>query len=272
MLAVASLILCVASIASSEDITSNSFYFEYLDLEKEKNGLATQKFELHSGGISFDSLVVYYRAGNDKIYYQAKIYDNIVTISSEKSSYFTLYALGKNKKGLYIAKTSFCLFGNSQEIPEKHPAVLPDEVMPDIELISPKFNYWPQTGQHFKFKLVTEFMPETEKGFAIKELKFVVKENQRVIELAPDVNMVFSYVPAHDKELRQKGVSGTRQDIVFVHDETDNAFYQITYTILLHRSRTAFLSKKTGAAVLTGSLLLFLTWIILKRKRKTAQW
>ncbi len=73
--------------AQAADTLSDTFYFEYLDLKKGNNGFATQNFELHTDGIQFDSLAVYYRICDDKTSYRAEINDNIVTILIYHLSY-----------------------------------------------------------------------------------------------------------------------------------------------------------------------------------------
>jgi hypothetical protein len=185
-------------------------------------------------------------------------------ISSDKASFFRLFALGGLKNRYYIAQADFPGFGNSKVKVEKKPAKTPKEPMPSIDLVSPKFNYWPQTGQCFTFRL--------QPNIPSNDIELFVLEKGRLRALEPAEKRGFSYVPSHDKQLRSGNVAAGRQDTIIVRITNGNEIYKISYAMLLHRSRTAFLDQKAGFAVFLTPALLFAAWVAIKRKRSKTPW
>ena len=254
----------IVSAVHASPVDNDFLFFEYLELKKEKNGQATQKFVLRFNGPELDFLDVYFQQNGDAAIYQAKVENQRVAISSDKSSLFHLFAFGGYKNRRYVAQTNFILFGNSKVKVKKQPAILPNEPIQLIELVSPKFNYWPQTGQHFTFKLDT--------NFSANDVKVFVLENQHLKVLEPDKKMFFSYVPGHDKQLRAASKKAGRQDTIFARITNGKDLYKITYAMFLHRSRTAFLNQDLGVAAFLVSVLFFGIWIAMKRKRSKTPW
>ena len=122
-----------------------------------------------------------------------------------------------------LLKADFPVFGNSNVKMENQPTIGSMEKMPFIELVSHKFNYWPQTGQPFTFRLNTTV--------SATDTKAMVLENGRLSVLNPDEKHIFSYVPGHDKQLRNESAGAARQDIVMAHIAKGNEIYRVSYTV-----------------------------------------
>jgi len=239
-------------------------YFEKLELKKEKNGQVTQTFAIRFHGPDLDFLNVYFQQNQDAAVYQAEVENRAVSITSAASSFFRLFAFGGYGNRRYVAQTHFCLFGKSKIKIKRKPAVLSDEFVPLIEIVSPEFSYWPQTGQHFKFKINSDF--------SVNDVTAFVLEKQHVKTLVPNTGIFFSYIPAHDKQLRDASISAVRQDTVFARIISDKYLYHITCALFLHRSRTAFVNQRPGVAACLVTVLFFWMWIVMKRKRSKTPW
>jgi hypothetical protein len=224
----------------------------------------TQNFALRFDGPELDFLDVYFQESGDATFYEAIMENQRVAITSDKASFFRLFAFGGLKNRYYVAQADFPGFGNSKVRVEKKPALPPKKPMPLIDLLLPKFNYWPQTGQCFTFRL----QPDV----PVNDIELFVLENGRLRALEINEKKGFSYVPPHDKELRNGNVAAGRQDTIIARITNGNDIYKISYSMLFHRSRTAFLDQKAGFTVFLASALFFCIWVAIKRKRSKTPW
>jgi hypothetical protein len=256
--------LAMASAVQALPVDDDLLFFEFLEQVREINGQVTQNFSLRFNGPELDFLDVYFQQSGDATLYEATVENQRVAITSDKASFFRLFAFGGLKNRYYVAQADFPGFGNSEVKIEKKPAAAPMGSTPLIDLVSPKFNYWPQTGQRFTFRLQPNVPPNN--------IELFVLENGRLRPLEPGEKRGFSNVPSHDKQLRNVNVAAGRQDIIIVRITNGNDIYKISYAMLLHRSRTAFLDHKAGFAVFLAFTLFFATWVAIKRKRSKTPW
>jgi hypothetical protein len=256
--------LAMASAVYALPVDDDLLFFEYLEQVREINGQVTQNFALHFNGPELDFLDVYFQQSGETTFYEATVENQRVAITSDKRSFFRLFAFGGLKDRYYIAQVDFPGFGNSKVKAEKKRVIPPKEPMTSIDLLSPKSNYWPQTGQCFTFRFQLNVLPN--------DIEIFVMENGRIRTLERDEKGRFSYTPSHDKRLRNGIVAAGRQDTIIARIAKGDNIYKISYSMLLHRSRTAFLDQKWGLAVFLATALLFGTWIVIKRKRSKTPW
>ena len=256
--------LVMANVAHATTVDDDLLFFEYLDQARDLNGQVTQNFALRFNGPELDFLNVYFQQSGEKNLYEATLENRRVAITSIKRSFFRLFAFGGSKNRYYVAQTDFPGFGHSKVKVERTPAIPTKRPMPLIEKMSPKFNYWPQTGQCFTFRL--------HPNVPTNGIELSVVENGRLRTLDTDEKSGFSYTPSHDEQLRNGDVKASRQDTIIARLTNGSDIYKISYTLLLHRSRTAFLDQKAGVAVFLASASFVGIWIAIKRKRSKTPW
>ncbi len=234
----------------------------YQAQKKEAAGKAIQRFTLVYQGLETDSFAVYYQQFGDPNLYTPEREDGQFVIAADSSSFFRLIAIGRAKDSgiLHIAQTDFCLFGNAKEKVRRHRVSFSEKKPPffPFQCEAPKNNYWPQTGQAFVFQLHLPQPPE--------RMELAVWANNLLSALHPDEQLRFNYTPEHDPRLRETGTGASRQDIFLGKVTKGDEQIRISYTLLLHRSRTAFLSPGPGVALFLLSVLFFGGWVRLKRK------
>lgn len=256
--------LFMASAVHAAPVDADLLFFEYLEQVREMNGQVTQNFALRFNGPELDFLDVYFQQNGEATFYEATLENQRVAITSDKASFFRLFAFGGLKNRYYVAQADFPGFGNSKVKVERKPAIPSNEPMPLIDLVSPQFNYWPQTGQCFTFKL--------RQNVPTNDIELFVLEHGRLSALGSYEKKGFSYVPSHGKQLRNAGASAARQDTIIARITNGNDVFKISYAMLLHRSRSAFLDQKSGFAVFLASVFLFGIWVGIKRKRSKTPW
>jgi len=256
--------LALAGVAHATPVDGDLLFFEYLEQERNINGQVTQNFALRFNGPELDFLDVYFQQIGDATLYEATVENQRVAITSCKRSFFRLFAFGGLKNRYYVAQADFPGFGHSEVKVERKPAIPAKKPVPLIDQVSPKFNYWPQTGQCFTFRLKSN---DPANG-----IELFVMENGRLKALETDEKKGFSYTPAHDERLRTGNITAARQDTIIARITNGDDITKISYTMLLHRSRTAFLDQKAGFAVFLASAFLIGIWIAIKRKRSKTPW
>lgn len=251
---------------SADSLDSGFLFFQYLDMKKQKNGQVSQRFELVCTDNQVDTIEVFFRENQDPTVYQARVTDFCFSIFVDQPSRISLFAVAHTPGKILVAHTDIVLFGRSKIPSERQAAdkavkAFP-AVNPYIELLSPEKYYWNQTGQTFRFHIKSPFDPGP--------LHLSVLENDRMHTLIPGRQSDFSYVPSHDLHLRKTGIQAARQDTLFTSITNGTTVFNLTYSLLLHRSRYAFNNPAAGAAVFGTSLLLFAGLIF--KKRKTPWW
>ncbi len=256
--------LLFASPGYCTDLLQGFFVVDFLEQTKDRNGQVTQSFRFL--GPELDSLQVFYQVKGDPLVYRAPWVNGRVMIIADSFSFFRLTAYGRHSSDnlLYVAQANFCLFGNASKKVERQPARLDQKLLSRIELVSPKMNYWPQTGQSFTFTI--EIPPER------SEIELGVVENGKFHDLVLDEQLGFNYTPHHDQALRNGGVKASRQDIILVRMSTDGDPIHLAYTLLLHRSRSGFFHNGYGVTIFLLSIGVFSLWVLGKRRWGKSPW
>ena len=159
--------MAMTSAVHASPVDDDLLSFEYLEQVRERNGQVTQNLALRFNGPELDFLNVYFQQSGDGTLYEATVENQRIAIISDKASFFRLFAFGGSKNRYYIAQADFPGFGNSKAKVEKKPAISPKEPMWSIDPVSPKFHYWPQTGQCFTFRLLPNVPPNHIEFFAM---------------------------------------------------------------------------------------------------------
>jgi hypothetical protein len=185
-----------------------------------------------------------------------------LTICVDRPSRIRVFAIARAPRRFFLAQTDTTLFGRSTSPPERSPAdrMVMDMLSndPHLELISPENPYWNQTGQNFQFNIISPF--------EVKRRHLSVLENGRRRRLLSSRESVFTYVPAHDRTLREAGPYACRNDILFVRLADGASEFNLTYSLMLHRSRFAFDNHAAGTAVFAFSVLFFAGLVLIKRR------
>lgn len=225
-----------------------------------------QILDISLKGSKLDYLHVFYMIEGEPTLYKADYENGKAVIVADSFSFFRLYVMGgyQSENLLYVAQTDFCLFGNAKQKVDRRPVNNVTNLPPRIELVSPKRNYWPQTGQLHSFSCN---FPQK-----VKELYLGVVENGKMHDLTYDDKLFFTYMPPHDKALRNSGVSAGRHDVILARYEGDGYSSRHTYTMRLHRSRTAFHRRDLGVLVFLLSIGVFCLWVVGKRRLAKSAW
>lgn len=239
------------------------FYFERNATVRETNGQRSQKFSLIFEGDDPDLMEVYFTEDLDSTIYKADIKNGNVLIKAHRPTLFRLWALARTGKNTFVAHTSCVLYGNSRIKAERVIFFPTLHGVPYIEMLFSHQTFWPQTGQEFIFRVNsgTEL-----KSFPAPE-RMTVYSNNGVIDLKPDDTLRYAYIPAHDRRLRQTSVKAGRNDILFTKLKGTDQNFNLTHTLYVHRSRTAFKKYPIGAVVFGVSFFFFTSWIIFNRKK-----
>lgn len=247
-------------------------WIEFKKHVKEKDGSLTQILRIRKSkglknrtGLSkFYNIKAVYNINREKEFYRAPIqYRNNeaeIKITAGKTSFFKVYVFVITETINYIAETSFYVFGSSKN--PIHRDILRTELdfLPNLKIIYPEYNYWPQTGQEFKFLLGSDKV-----NFTVNDAKVIDKGNIETLKLSPDGK--FSYIPPSDKLLDLQGISAFKGNILYFRMKSNNKITKLTYTLLLHRSRFANLRLKHGIALFVGTIIFFTFSVLIARKR-----
>jgi hypothetical protein len=241
---------------------SDFLYIQYMERHKETNGQDCLTFKLVCADNIVDAVKVYYQENGLPALYQAGVKDACFTISADRPSRIQVFAVARAPRKILLARTDTVLFGRSGTPPERLTADQAAKKMlsvcPRIELISPVNYYWNQTGQNFLFYI--------KRLFDVNRHHLSVLENGRVHRLLSNPESEFVYVPPHDRNLRNAGPHAYRNDILFARLFDRTFEVNLTYSLMLHRSRHAFDNHAAGAIVFVSSLISFAGLVVAKRK------
>ncbi len=255
--------ICLMPVLLWADVPASDFLsIQYLGKHQAKNGQVCQAFKLIGADNMVDAAAVYYQEVRSPVLYQAGVSEACFTICADRPSRIRVFAMAHTPLRFFLAQTDTALFGRSKSPPERSPAdrMVTDmlSIHPYIEVISPGNLYWNQTGQNFQFRIVTPF--------EVTRRHLSVLENGRRRRLLSNRESVFAYVPAHDRDLREAGPHACRNDILFVRLADGASEFNLTYSLLLHRSRSAFDNHAAGTAVFAFSVLFFAGLVLMKRR------
>ncbi|MBN2041096.1 MAG: hypothetical protein JW864_13720 [Spirochaetes bacterium] len=258
------------------DIQSNSYlYFQYDAKGKEADGSAYQVLKIRTNNTAknlseFDSIEAYCRKSSrpgkqDYMAYRVPVEklnnEYYVKIKSGNYSIFDVYVSGNYKNNTYVAQTVFYLFGDGLKGSTGKPGLVKlPEYLPVFELTESPQNYWPQTGNEFRF-----LCRVPEGSGSIKQM-IVIIDNKKVSRIFTDRNGKFEYIPAHDIKLNKGGTSSYKEIILLNSINRNGKNYTAAFNLLVHRSRTAFLNVKNGAVLFTVSIIFFTAIVLIKRR------
>ncbi len=238
-------------------------WFEFDELKNESNGIVVQLLNLRfntTGIKDFPEVKVYYRMNQQPQIYLLNIKEKLpfrfVEIVAGKTIHFDVVAVVdvKDDSGVYLARTSFFLFGHSEKQIVRHIAT--DSVNPHLPIIAlSKPDYWPQTGQLYTFILSEP---------ALKLMSF---DGNRWKPIAMEHEKEFNYIPPHDKKLDGSGATAFNNDIIYYETKYGTRSVKSTFSLLLHRSRFAHQNGKYGFAVFFFAMICFTGLIVLKRMK-----
>ncbi len=255
--------ICLMPVLLWADPPASDFlYIQYMDKHKAQDGRLCQAFKLIGAKKMVNAVAVYYREDRFPTLYQARVREACFTICVDRPSRIRVFAIARTPRKTLLAQTDTVLFGRSKKPPERLPADQTTKdilsIHPHIDLISPDNAYWNQTGQNFRFKIETPF--------ELNPPHLSVLENGRTHRLLSNLESEFAYVPPHDRGLRKAGPHACRNDILFARLSDGASEYNLTYSLMLHRSRYAFDNHAAGMAVFAFSILFFAGLVLMKRR------
>jgi hypothetical protein len=187
-----------------------------------------------------------------------------IKIKAGKASFIEVCLTVREKDTVYTAETSFYLFGKSgKETERENPADKP-VLFPIVSILSPAYNYWPQTGEEYTFKVNSGKDPG-------KSIKIMAIDKKKISPLNPRGNGEFTYTPPHDRDLDTQSAGAYKGNIIQIKEKRGSRMYKRTYTLLLHRSRYAYLHLKSGLVLVSGTMAFFLSLVIFTRRKKYPQ-
>ena len=162
----------------------------------------------------------------------------------------------------YLAKTSFTLFGHSSSKRKYVKPILSNEINRPLEIyISPRFHYWPQTGNPVKIT------PLFNKDYLARKVVCLFDENMPSMDIMTDEKGNYTYVPPEDKKLNWKGETAFKQAVIVAEETKGDIKYISSYTLLLHRSRFKNRKLLMGVVIFLGTMIGVFLLVIVKRKR-----
>ncbi len=245
-------------------------WLEYGKQLKNKDGSVVQVLLVrdNGGSKSFNSLSsrgkfkAIYRVDRKNNYSLPLYFDRgraELRIKSGKTSFFEVRLTACLDGALYSAETSFYLFGKADYLIKRDKLKDIPEHFPIISMHFSADNYWPQTGREYRFKV------NSHTGY-IPEIKAIDKKN--ILSLDLHHSGEFTYTPSHDRDLDKQGSGAYKGSVIYMKEEGGGRIFKRTYTLLLHRSRSAYHDLTSGLFLLSGSIAFFLSLVILARMRK----
>ena len=253
--------------AETDDMILPGLWFEQEPSVRENDGRTSKKIRVRFRGVGPDRLAAYYTVGRKEVCYRADMRDGVITLTSRRTADFHIWAVGDWDGQSHVARTDAVLFADDGGKAERAICYPESHAVFSLELDAGRVPYWPQTGQSFMFRIRAGGFGESAE--VLGPLR--VFTNGRMRELTPDEKPAAVYVPDHDSVLRRAGAVAGRNDVVFTTVRAGRREWRLTYTLYVHRSRTAFEHKGGGAAVLAAGFFFTTGWILLHRKRR-APW
>jgi hypothetical protein len=250
-------------------------WLEYGKQLKKKDGTIIQRFWIRSnGGLGKNKALfppgemkAVYRVNKEKCYslpvrsLNSKAY---IEIKGGRPSFFEVCLTASDKGTHYTAETSFYLFGKSGEPAERGDPIEKPDIFPIVSILSPVYNYWPQTGQEFTFEVNSEAGPG-------KTVEIKAVDRGKISNLGPAANGKFIYMPPHDRDLNERGPGAYKGCIIRIKEKRGGRISKRTCTLLLHRSRYAYHDLKPGLYLISGTMAFFLSLVIALRRKKNRQ-
>ncbi|MCP4117727.1 MAG: hypothetical protein GY737_20480 [Desulfobacteraceae bacterium] len=277
------LIFAAFNAYAEETLLNNEslLWLEYGRQINGKNGAVTQVLYINHGRYpknsvdtaNFDELTAFYRvkdqsSNKDAIYYRAEIQKidgkPALKIKACQTALFEVFVRGTIARQSFLAQTSLIMFGHCSEKEKREPLGRQDE-FPFFSLVSPIYNYWPQTGQTFKFV----FNPADS---AVADATVMVADGNRIVKKIDLSPLNFDYTPLHDRKLNQKGYDACKENILFVKQGGGESFCKTAYTLLLHRSRTAFFNLSSGVALFFLTIIVVSSITLIRRRKFKYRW
>lgn len=169
--------------------------------------------------------------------------------------------IGEYEGEYLIAQISFRLRAALRQPQEEVDGI--QGTLPSVPLLVLPYFSWPQTGQ--KFPLTYETKGEKS---VVSNIQLWDSWTGVSIELQPDDEGIFQFVPAHDQILNQSSSSAVKLLVVSAQSTNGNQLYRNSRTILVHRSNAAYKNLWGGVIffiiVLGGSIL----FIAIYRRRE----
>ncbi len=249
---------------------SNQPSFEFLEMKKDVKGRVTQGFNINLPEALISRLLVLYRQDFDPKVYKALISGTEFSIQVNSPSRIRLFIIERNHQSISVSHTTFMLWGDSNAPLNDRVFAASDEItflnnLPYIGLKEPERFYWHQTGESLSFELKRFFDLSIPPVFAY--------ENNKVhsLSLVSKSPVIFEYTPPHDLNLRQKGGTAFRQDMILTQFIHGSIRYTLCYVLKVHRSRYAHDNQIAGHLVL-GIGILFFTGMVIKKRRASPWW
>ncbi len=127
-------------------------------------------------------------------------------------------------------------------------------------------HYYPQTGETYLFRYTAPAVPFAgEEGLHHARLNILSEQGTAIQEILP-VNGEYSYTPAHEPALDRQGPEAAVERVLLVRERV-NSGHTATFTLRLHRSRTAHLHRRYGLALFAGVAVLTFTLVLARKKQ-----
>ncbi|MBN2534355.1 MAG: hypothetical protein JXB88_15820 [Spirochaetales bacterium] len=268
---------------------NNYLWIEFGEHHKEKDASVTQELHIYYGSfpdykttlLHLDEVKGVYTMNEidtkgDVVYYPLEIIEEkgevFIRITSHKTNPFTVLIQGeknnKKQKKIYLAKTSFFLFGNSNKKQVESELFTSNTVIKIAENlqihINPHYSYWRQVDTPVTFNVFFDNQKLK------KKIVHIIDENDEnvfnPITRMTDESGELIYIPPDDRKLRQKGSTAYKQIVIMAEEQKENSIYVSSFTLLLHRSRFKHYNVPVGVIIFSSLLTVFFVLMLLQRK------
>jgi hypothetical protein len=266
-------------------------WIEFGEHHKERDASVTQHLKIYYGSFPDYKTTLFHLDGvkgiytmNEKdakgeiIYYPLEIMEEkgeaSIRITSYKTNPFAVLVQGEKNNGkqkkIYLAKTSFFLFGNSHKNKKQVESELSSsnteiKIAEDLQIhITPLYSYWRQVDTPVTLNIFFDNQKLKKKPVHI------IDENDEdvfnPIIRKTDESGELIYIPPDDRKLRQKGTTAYKQMVIMAEERKENSIYISSFTLLLHRSRFKHYNVPAGVIIFLSLLIVFFVLILLQRK------
>ena len=252
-------------------------WLEFGQKSYETDGSATQTVNIKSSDASLNitdiqDLTAFYTDGQqrgERQYYSIPIEQQngryFLKVNTASQFRYQIYVTGTRQEERYTAQIFFPLYANSLHKNQEKKQMLPKNIRPfaSIDQQSQNAYWWPQTGQPFRFS----YNSGDRASAFVNEITIMDMSNNSAEKTIADSVGVFSFTPAHDQRLNNKGNYGYKELLIYAEERVGNTVYKTSMNYLVHRSFTAQRDLKTGTFLFFATMAACLAIVLIRRRR-----
>jgi hypothetical protein len=188
--------------------------------------------------------------------------DCSLDITSSTTARLEVYVVGTCENRHFMAQTVQALFGKAGASPTSAPALLSNPIvdLPHLSLAPSYSDYYMQTGQTYNFSYAGH-------GSAAETVSVFERQQRLAAAVTLEPTGDFAFTPSRDPGLDSTGPQASKETVLLIQETANNRGYATTFTLLLHRSRSAQLQLLPGGILFGLTAAAILALVIVMKKR-----